>query len=224
MRRIPVIAASSLRRVICEVGQSTTYLDHNEMKQRTAYPYPLSAQHAVQAIVQLKLEMNIEAAVLLSCLWGSTQRPKCVESVLVENVRKRGENALDILLVEGKGVQMRHRPFVAHTYLGQFASMTDRWLRMRKGKEYMFTQIHSHRQRIRNDIRDTLKKLDARYELRSIRRGALEQLATTLLPRDLMAYSGHATEGMVQRYLRWGMAAGAEAEQLLEASTVLYNQ
>jgi integrase len=60
---------------------------------------------------------------------------------------------------------------------------------------------------------------DRALEQRSIRRGALQQLAAQKMPTAvLLLFSGHTTERMLMRYLGHGRLATADQERMIDAS------
>jgi hypothetical protein len=191
------------------------HLDILVIKQPIAYPRPLTPIHAQQAIALLKLNKKIEAATLLTLMWASAQRPSCVHAILKDNIVIQ-DDVCTITFVEGKGVQMRRRPFVSHAFTGKWTNMVRTFLKNQQNSSHLFTQTLKHQ--TFDEVRAALRTINTSYEMRSSRRGALEAIAGILHPRDMTDISGHASEAMVMRYLRWGAAATAQARQLIRGT------
>lgn len=68
-------------------------------------------------------------------------------------------------------------------------------------------------------IKDALRRVDIRLEQRSLRRGALQFLASTgMSDTQLMAYSQHRSLETLRRYLNFGWLSGEGAERAQRAS------
>lgn len=71
------------------------------------------------------------------------------------------------------------------------------------------------------DIKEALRKADPRLEQRSLRRGAIQELArSNLSDEELLKYSGHTNVQMLRRYLNFGKLSG-EGRQLQSQAAVL---
>ena len=157
---------------------------------------------------------------MLAIMWSTTQRPGCVFEIEVANVTAGSvQDCFCILFKTGKGVKMRRRPFVTHTSLWQWNGLMIKQMKRRKNELHLFNQ--STRSAMYRSIAQAMKTFDQRYEMRSVRRGAIEQLAKYNDPESLMKFTGHASTDMVMRYLRWGVAATFQGAAMEQASRVL---
>ena len=68
------------------------------------------------------------------------------------------------------------------------------------------------------DVTKALRRVDPALEARSIRRGAIQTMAVSGVPDEvLIMFSGHATIGMLHRYLQWG-SVGSVKKNLMAAA------
>ena len=80
------------------------------------------------------------------------------------------------------------------------------------------------REDCKTKIRDALRAVDPNLELRSIRRGALQHMASqNVSMEDLRIYSRHSSVAMLRRYLHWGRAPSEEASRGMKAAGALWN-
>jgi hypothetical protein len=64
-----------------------------------------------------------------------------------------------------------------------------------------------------------LKKVDPALEQRSVRRGALQQMADEKVPDEtLLLFSGHKRLETLKRYLEWGRKGGVREQRGREAA------
>lgn len=76
--------------------------------------------------------------------------------------------------------------------------------------QFLFTGQNSETQRraAGDRVKRLLQAVNPRLELRSIRRGALQCLATVLPLAEVLHFSKHASTQMLERYLGWGKVSG----------------
>ena len=73
-------------------------------------------------------------------------------------------------------------------------------------------------------MRVALRTVDGAYEQRSIRRGALQILASSGMPLEtIILFSGHSTTKMLLRYLGYGRLAKAQANAMLQVATMVFD-
>jgi integrase len=89
--------------------------------------------------------------------------------------------------------------------------------RRRRGCEWLVPI--AHKRRTMNKIRAGLRTINPRWDLRSLRRGALCTLARNDTPLDtVLTFSGHKNMPMLLRYLRHGLHAGLRSKKGAEAA------
>jgi integrase len=79
-------------------------------------------------------------------------------------------------------------------------------------KLFLFTDDNSPRQRdvVKQLVAETLTAIREDLELRSVRRGGLQQMAALGFTfGEIMLFSRHASEDMLRRYLNWGATSTA---------------
>ena len=111
---------------------------------------------------------------------------------------------------------MRRRPFVIFACCGQWAALVNSLRNKHKRQRFLFTQ--QRERKLRDQVRSTLQDINEGYDLRSVRRGAIECLATTMMPQEIMEFSGHANVAMTMRYLRWGATATLQGTTMANAA------
>ncbi len=201
-----------------DIRDYTKYLDLKVIEEEIDYSTPITKIDIHDAIAQLKARRQIQAACLLALMWSSTQRPHCTLHVQLRHVKPHPylSDVLIMRFVVGKGVKMRKRPFVIFACTGQWTSMVLSLWRQRRRERTLFDL--SKENKIRYQVKQVLRELDDTYDLRSVRRGALECLATTLMPEQIMHYSGHSNVQMTMRYLRWGETAFLQGDTMAAAA------
>ena len=132
-------------------------------------------------------------------------------------------HTLDIVFLRGKSARLSepHRvqlPIPEHK--AEEVVMRIRWwLNKFKDNEFLF-QMNSGNQwkHFYKDARTALREVDSSLELRSMRRGRLQQLATTMDIPGLLKVSGHKQESTLRRYLGWNEAAIAHKKGIVNAA------
>ena len=72
-----------------------------------------------------------------------------------------------------------------------------------------------------NRVRDALRRVDKEMEWKSMRRGTLQTLATSLTAQELLKFSHHASGATLMRYLGDGSVPEGHARSALAKSDVL---
>ena len=127
-----------------------------------------------------------------------------------------------ITFVEGKGVSARGEPYTM-AVSNPFVGAVSRLLRERQGHKYLVSQIPAELTALATELRNILREYDSEYELRSARRGALQEMArrgTSLAV--LRSISGHRSDAMLLRYLDWGRFAYAQLQPQIDATAQLW--
>ena len=184
-------------------------------------------QHAVSklevrnAIANLRSTKRYEATALLGIMWATAGRPSDVYRLKKRNV-SRHSSGVSFLFVEGKGVRARGGPFTVHTVNGPFCPALCEMLKTTG--EHIFRQAPRRQQRIYKEVRKALQEAAGtdEAELRSVRRGALQHIAKTADEATTRAFSNHASDKMLNRYLRWGLENGYRRQQQEKAAADLF--
>ena len=85
-----------------------------------------------------------------------------------------------------------------------------------KAGDYLFKGVRG------SQIKDALRRANAKLEQRSMRRGAIQALAATgLKDEELLHYSGHTNVIMLRRYLNFGKVSGEGPRLAVQASALV---
>ena len=169
-------------------------VDHKVFSQQIDFPQPLKKRLVQQWLVDARLENKMAEMMFMAILWGTTQRPNCVFQLRPRNIEV-GKEKISFLFVEGKGVRSRHQPFCIQTNFGPMHSPLGNWIQTRQHRSRLFDKHSDPRPWIRRKLRSLSQLSHRRYDLRSFRRGSLEQLGINAVSANtLLAYSGHKLE------------------------------
>ena len=80
------------------------------------------------------------------------------------------------------------------------------------------------RDAIKKELRDAMRKVEARLELRSIRRGALQQMAKQIDEKAMMLISGHKRVNTLRRYLDWGMRSEKRLNEMTSLTAAVWDK
>ena len=135
--------------------------------------------------------------------WISCARVGCILQLTTQDVTVHEDQTVTIRFRRGKAVRSRG-PYSVHTapVPDRYYNRLLKWLAQRRA--WLFPKTCTGQQ-----IKESLRKVDAQLEQRSIRRGALQTLAAIpgVTTEQLLLFSGHTTERMLLRYLNWGTEA-----------------
>jgi len=185
-------------------------LEKRSNAEPTLFPYAApyeSVQTAQRTLRKASKPLNTLAALYLQ-IWHATaarpQDPLCLQKGSIKTFREvQGMRVWSITYLKGKGVILRG-PYTVHTIMPD-DSLLLRILEM--PGEYLFPQDKA--EDIHKLALTALKEVDRRIEQRSIRRGALQELAMTDADEStLLMFSGHRDAQMLWRYLGWGQRRG----------------
>jgi hypothetical protein len=142
---------------------------------------------------------------LLALSWLLAGRTGDCRQLREDDISRDG-NVLTVTFRRGKTVS-RRGPYSLHTVI------PEQWLWLFDTKGWEGTL----RSATVKDILLCLRAADSRLENRSIRRGALQRLASELTEDELLLFSGHTTLATLRRYLQWG-AIGNKKKTLMTAA------
>lgn len=159
------------------------------------------AWHQVKKALQLEPSLPIFAATLLT--WVAAARSGCVLQLAKADLTWIDEQTLSIRFRRGKGASLRNTTYTVHTVIPpDFAPRLRRWIDARTS--WLFpSQLKSF------DVTRCLRRIDVAFECRSLRRGALQHLASLPQITDeiLLLFSGHSNTNTLRRYLNFGVKA-----------------
>lgn len=184
------------------------------------HPIPLTRVITRRVLCDLYYLRKQMLLCLLVLAWGTASRVACALKLQTSNVQVDSDG-IRVRFVEGKGVFARRRPYTVHTHLGQWQGQVEQFVAARGRSKFLFPPCM--RQRLANQLRQALRQQMPHAELRSIRRGALIQMAEAGTPANvLLHFSGHASEQMLMRYLGWGWHHGHMRGKGLRAANRLW--
>ena len=107
--------------------------------------------------------------------------------------------------------------YTTHSQYGAFSTFVNEFLNNAPPSGYLLQPSDL------DTVRKELKSFDKRYNLRSLRRGALQQLALTGLPAEkLREFSGHTTDKSLLRYLNFGEKYHVQRQVNVDAAATLW--
>jgi len=174
------------------------------------FPQPVSLGQVRETLLTLRMKVEplYKLAELYLILWHGTaarpQDPLALQMINIQSHRTISHHRVwSITYVEGKGVLIRG-PYTVHTVL-----LNDSLLVAALSLKQKFLFPLQLRSRIHEIVVGALKATCPRLEQRSIRRGALQDLAMTDAEEStLLTFSGHKNAPMLWRYLGWGQRRG----------------
>jgi len=125
--------------------------------------------------------------------------------------------AMAVSFWKGKTVKTRgsHTVFTSQPppeYMGAWAAYTKEM----EASDYLFKGVKGA------DLKDALRRANAKLEQRSLRRGAIQAMAATgLTDHELLHYSGHSNVAMLRRYLNFGKVSGEGARLAMQARALI---
>jgi integrase len=180
------------------------------VKARSERPGIPVAITALQVDEAIQREPQPLVKLCLALAWLLCGRTGDIRQLHDDDIAMEGDS-LTVTYRRGKTVA-RRGPYSVHTTIptGWRSIFTD---------QALFSQLHRIQPK---DMLVALRRVDPRLENRSIRRGALQQLANSgLTVEELLAFSGHASAAMLDRYLNWGSIGSLKRTKMLKAAVAL---
>jgi len=211
----------SLRKIVND-PRFKDYLKHvtvNTLSEEVKFPTALTAEHARKACTQFKSENHLEALALFSTCWATGARISDTLHIHRNRISFQDAVTATVTLTEGKGVKARGQPYTLK-FINPFLSAV-RVLKQRNSSTYLFDP--KSWEKLRQQVRTKLRTLNPTYELRSIRRGSLQHMATAgIALKVLQTISGHTSKQTLLRYLNWGTFATETLNEQVKASNLLW--
>ena len=175
-------------------------------------PTPATWQE-VTKVLDSEKRLPTFAAILIA--WMTCARTGCVLQLATEDVVLNADGTLSVRFRKGKSVRARG-PYCVHTTTvpPRLRKRLTKWMSQRR--HALFTGAVTG-----PEIKVALRRVNPQLEQRSLRRGALQQLATSpgITDAILMEFSGHTQ--VLRRYLNWGKAAHHLRTSMQAAATPL---
>ena len=164
-----------------------------------------------------KSHPHIAVALILG--WLTAARLGCILQLEIKDIIFN-ENRLTVTFRRGKGV-LRRGPYTVHTQPlpAMWSEVFTKFVKERRGTR-MFPQSMQG-----SDLCKALRTINPKYEQRSIRRGALQTMASHGTDEEtLMRFSGHTQVGTLRRYLNWNtINSKVQADMEKAAASLLPN-
>lgn len=196
------------------------YVDNLCLAHDVKFPYPMDKDSALAIAEHLKESREDDLLTLFALQWSTTGRTSDVLLLQKRRVHvDRKTTNVTLTFIEGKGVKARKSPYTVSTST-PFVMAVQRHLDA-TASTYVFPP--ATRQSLQNRLRTTLKKFDHRFELRSMRRGSLQHMASQGIDLDvLQTFSGHRSRNTLLRYLDWGKFAKVMLDDQTAAAELLW--
>jgi hypothetical protein len=191
------------------------WIDQKVASEMPNYPEPLKKENVHKILTSLKGNSELDTFAFTILCWISCQRPGCVYALQVRNVQIT-DDVVTMLFVEGKAVRSLGQPFCVHASAGQWRNVLKSYIAKRHHQTFLFDQ--HQKQSMYRRVRALYRSVQPLADIRSSRRGAIETLAKRLNVSQLRRITMHKSDEMLMRYLRWGTAAKADFEDLIEAT------
>lgn len=163
-------------------------------------PTPVTVQHWKWAVADLDNNMMSEAARYLEMWYSTASRPLDADVRVVDVDMAIDEPKLAVTFTNAKATVIRGGPYTVTTTL---SNKMRQFIKNRRAQRQ--PMLFSNPSLLRDQALKALRNYDIRYEARSMRRGALQELsANGASTETLLAFSGHKNVLMLQRYLLWG--------------------
>lgn len=196
-------------------------------RQQVNFPEPMTKGDVVKAL-EKENSQQTRAAIMIA--WATAQRTGCILSLQKKDVKMEEReddktiSDLTVKISKGKGAKA-HQPYsVAVVLPDKWKRELERFIRRKQDEEFLFpAPTRRERLLLGTNIRVALRRVDSKYEQRSLRRGALQAMARAGTHEDvLMRISGHQRVQTLLRYLDWGDFATERHQSTRDAAKILF--
>ena len=214
------------------------YVKHQSNLEPKHVPVTVSSTEIHQAVKFLSdtkwEDRNLSIALIIA--WLTSGRFGCIMQLTRGDIKlspaPKGKGMdLDVTFMRGKVVK-KTGPYTIHTavegeWIPMLQSFLDSFPDTPDGHaQFLWPEPDKNRRaRFGQKIRDAIRKFNPLSEQRSVRRSALQRLASMIpgiTKAQLRAFSLHTTDHMLNRYLNWGKAeAGVAMPQRSHARAAL---
>lgn len=180
---------------------------------RQSHPnQPFAATYAhVQKAVELETRRPVKAALILA--WLTAARGGDILRLRPTNVTFMSPVHIAVKFVRHKTARTRDPYTVDSTGLPPQWQWVQQYVKDTR-TFWLFQGVKGE------DLKVALRRADSRLEQRSLRRGAIQTLATQMPDERLLHYSGHASVAMLRRYLDYGAKSGEAAGRAIAAAAL----
>jgi hypothetical protein len=157
--------------------------------------------------------MSLPCQALLVLTWSHASRVGNNFQVKAEEMRWEASQdgtgwATSIMWTRGKTVG-KVGPYTTHTWMSEEHRNTVKaWMAAPERRSSPWVFPLNQEKKLTNELRGVLRRINPRWDLHSLRRGALTDLAQLHPLETVRTFSGHKNLPMLLRYLRWGLYAG----------------
>jgi hypothetical protein len=169
-------------------------------------------------VMAKRLEHTGRAKLLLIIQWAHAARGKNMLGLRTKNFFSLCQS---IKWTEAKTTATRG-PYTTHSVYGKFSTFVNKEID-KLSKEAPNQAIFSSKDI--KAVKDALKEINPDFDMRSMRRGALQQLArkeNKLSAETLMVFSGHTSVKSLYRYLNFGEKFGQQQATATKAAAALF--
>ncbi|MBS1986799.1 hypothetical protein JST99_02615, partial [Candidatus Dependentiae bacterium] len=168
-------------------------------------------------LATLQATQNSIERVALIITWVTAARIGCVLQLDTRDITITRDRTLSVTFYRGKAAQVRG-PYTVHT-----APLPIEWLKeivtvMKVFPTRIFITLTT------KSMLKVFRSVDKTMEAKSLRRGALQCLASNFPLPMVLHFSGHTNERTLLRYLNWGASAGQLASTMAQAGESLLPQ
>jgi integrase len=209
----------------CDADPRTTKI----LKARsTAYPIHFPTPATLQEMQMLQDTFQIEfpsltAIVMFAFVNG--QRISDMVQIAVSDITIE-KNTLMITVRRGK-TMMTSQPYTLWMRREAPAAeaMINTWIRAKKSNRlFLLSEMNADEERAKllSTIRDMITSTNDQLELRSIRRGGLQRMASLGFSLDrIITFSRHSDTPMLMRYLGWGSTLVIRQKEMIEMTDAM---
>jgi integrase len=186
-------------------NEATAFLDRKAVEEISRVPSALKLEDAHKLLKMAKKEKksarrNIMTAICFAFHYG--QRISDILLLRREDITVREEGTNVVATIRRGKTVKSCKPFSLHVPKGTLGTLVKSW-----ASKYPLFPRNAKR-----SILEILRRINPQYELRSIRRGGLQMLASSGIdPETLRSeFSKHRTVGMLNRYLEHGACLSSQ--------------
>ena len=186
----------------------------------TKPPKPCTKEQVVKAVAAARSN-NVQEQLALA--WLTAGRVGCTLQLKREDVQLGPNGTMSVQFRRGKGVAMG-APYTVHTKCPpEWQPILNRLLSRTSPGGFLWPYDNREaRTAGGKDVAKALKEIDPQLEQRSLRRGALQQMADAGVDdATLMTFSGHRRVETLHRYLDWGRKGRSRAARGQDAARLL---
>jgi hypothetical protein len=204
---LPIAGASVVSDALAAAQKESTAFEANA-------PKACTKQQVFAAIAQAETPVKEKLAIA----WLTAGRIGDVTQLKRDHIRLTDQG---MAVTFRRGKTAGSAPFTVHTACpAEWRPFLQELLERRKAGQFLW---HAESPQGRTDMGRTvaaaLKKVDPALEQRSVRRGALQQMADEKVPDEtLLLFSGHKRLETLKRYLEWGRKGGVREQRGREAA------